>query len=298
MNEKTKGITLIVNPASGQGRGRILRPQIRSHFERAGFETQIIESEHPGHVQDIVAECYRKAIPRVVIAGGDGTIFEAVNGIMRSANPIPLGIVPIGSGNDFVKAVGIPSDWAFACDRIIHGEPQLVDIGRCNGHYFANGVGIGLDARIATRAKSIHIVSGHKVYYLAAIRQLLAGVDTPQVTLEIDDNTYIQEISLLAVANGTCFGGSFKIAPHSRVDDGELYVVVARGVSRWRALQILPKITKGRHTGIDEVQYYNAKRIVVTSAKPLPIHLDGELIEIESNRYEIEVIPKRLNVIV
>ncbi|MEM7281253.1 MAG: diacylglycerol kinase family protein [Pseudomonadota bacterium] len=298
MNDNQKNAVLILNPESGRGKGRILKPSIRTHFQRAGLDLEIVESRQPGDIKRLVAECYRQACPRVIVAGGDGTIFEAVNGILQSENPIPLGIVPIGTGNDFVKAVGIPEQWAYACDRIIHGTPQLVDLGRCNGHYFANGVGIGLDAQIATIAKRINLITGKGIYQLATLIQLFKGIDAPRVSIEVDGTTYIQEISLVAVANGTCFGGSFKIAPKSSVDDGEFDVVIADPVTRRRALSVLPKIRHGRHLGLPEVQYYNAKHVVISSEQPLPIHLDGELVDQDVNRYEIEIMPKRLNVIV
>ena len=298
MNDKYNGAVLILNPESGRGQGRILKPQIRSHFHKAGIDLEIVESREPGDARRLVAECFKRACPRVIIAGGDGTIFEAVNGLLHSDNRIPLGIIPIGTGNDFVKAVGIPSNWSYACDRVIHGTTQLVDLGRCNGHYFANGVGIGLDAQIATIAKGINLVSGKSIYILATLIQLFKGIQTPRVSLLIDDETYIQEITSIAIANGTCYGGSFMIAPKSRVDDGEFDVVVVGPVNRTRALGILPKITRGKHLGLPEVQYFKAKKVCVSADQPLPIHLDGELIEENSTSYEIEIMPKRLNLIV
>ncbi len=298
MNDKQQTAVLVLNPASGRGKGRILKPNIRAHFARVGFNIEIVESQQPGDIKRLVAECYRRACPRVIIAGGDGTIFEAVNGVLQSDNPIPLGIIPIGTGNDFVKAVGIPEQWAFACDRIIHGSPKLVDLGRCNGLYFANGVGIGLDAQIAAIAKRINLVTGKGIYKLATLVQLFRGIQTPRVNIEIDGTTYIQDVTLVAVANGTCFGGSFKIAPKSSVDDGEFDVVIADPVDRFKALRLLPKIRRGRHVDLPEVQYLNAKRVVISAEQPLPVQLDGELIDKNVNRYEIEIMPRRLNVIV
>ena len=298
MNDKQQSAVLVLNPASGRGKGRILKPNIRAHFARAGLNVEIVESRQPGDIKRLVAECYRRACPRVLVAGGDGTIFEAVNGVLQSDNPIPLGIIPIGTGNDFVKAVGIPEQWAFACDRIIHGSPKLVDLGRCNGLYFANGVGIGLDAEIAAIAKRINLITGKGIYTLATLIKLFRGIQTPRVSIEIDGTTYIQEVTLVAVANGTCFGGSFKIAPKSSVDDGEFDVVIADPIDRFKALSLLPKIRRGRHLDLSEVQYLNAKRVIISADKPLPIHLDGELIDEHADQYEIEIMPRRLNVIV
>ncbi len=286
---------LLINPVAGRGAGRTLAEKIQACLceLKIDFETQFTHA--PREAIELVE---RGAVThnRILVAGGDGTWFEAVNGAMRATQRPTLGLIPIGTGNDFSKMLGFGNDWRAACRTIASGHSRKVDIGRCNGTYFANGAGIGFDAQVAREAQRIRYLRGNAVYLLAVARTLLLRYATPHVTIEHDTGTLQQTITLLAVANGRCYGGAFHIAPNAAIDDGYLELVCARGLGRLHILRLLPKVLSGRHIGDPAITTLRTRRVTIRSTVPLPLHLDGEVIADEATHLEIELLPRALNV--
>lgn len=286
---------LVINPTAGRGKGRVLAEKVQQLLREIGVETEAHYTRRPREGTDLVRRL-AKTHERILVAGGDGTWFEAVNGAMHAIRRPALGLIPIGTGNDFAKMLGFGNDWREACRRVAEGRTRRVDIGRCNRDYFANGAGIGFDAQVSREAQRIHYLHGNAVYILAVLRTLLLRYATPHVTIEHDAGTLRQTITLVAAANGCCYGGAFRIAPDAEIDDGFLELVCARGLGRLHILRLLPKVLAGRHLGDPAVTTLRTRQVAIHSTVPLPLHLDGEVIADEATHLEIEILPGALDV--
>lgn len=290
------GIPLVINPAAGRGAGRSLAEDIAAHLHSLAVPVDPVFTQAPRHCIDLVAAAAEKH-RRLVIAGGDGTVCEAVNGAMRAARRPLLGIVPIGTGNDFAKMLGLNDDWRASCERIAAGRELAVDVARCNDWYFANGIGIGFDAQVAMEANRIRYLRGNPVYLLALARTLLLRYATPHVTVVHDGGTLRQTITLVAVANGRWYGGAFCMAPAADVHDGLLDLIVARGLRRAGILRLVPKVMRGTHVGDRAVRTFRTRHVHIASDVPLPVHADGEILSTGATELDIEVFPGALSVL-
>lgn len=294
-------IPLIVNPSARRGRAGRRARRIRELFAENGVATRLQQSRGPGDVADLVESLARDGAPRIIVAGGDGTIHEAVNGVMRSASTVALGLVPAGSGNDFAKACGIDPDWQTAASRLaerIAGDvdPTRVDLGRCNDVYFANGVGIGFDAVVSHHADGIRLPLGSLVYMAGLLRALAAGVVTPVLSIEADGFTYTGRATLVNVASGPWVGGQFRIAPDAKNDDGIFDLVLAEPLTRRRIITLVGPLKNGTHLGEQEIRHAHVTRVVVESEAPIPSHIDGE-VQPPAQRFDIECLPGALRLL-
>lgn len=290
-------VPLIVNPCSGRGSGARLAPAIVKELHRLGIDAEMRLTVAPRHAIELVVEAVRGGAAEVLVAGGDGTIFEAVNGMHRAGRPeARLGIIPIGTGNDFVKMLEL-ADWRVACARIAAGRTRRVDLGRCGEWCFANGVGIGFDAQVAHLANQIGWLTGTPVYALALVKALVLHHRTPQVRIEHGGVAREQRITLIAIANGRCYGGAFVVAPNAALDDGLLELVVADALPRLRVLGLVPKVLKGSHLDHPAVAHHRVRAVTVRSDEPLVVHADGEILALDAREVAIELLPGALAVL-
>ena len=277
--------------------GREMGPAIGHYLHELGLPVRILNSTGPGDVQAKVQAALAERPKLVVAAGGDGTVHEAVNGWLRAGGGAPLGVVPVGTGNDFVKMLGLSHDWREACWRCVRGDTRRVDVGKCNDYWFANSLGIGFDAQVALEANKIRWLRGNAVYGLALAKILTLMHSTPEVRIRHDGEKLTTPITLLTVNNGKVEGGAFVMAPDAEIDDGLLDVVVAKGMGRIGVLRLLPEVLKGQHMSHPKVVKFRTGRLSVEADVPLPIHADGELTYTGATKLEIEVLPKALEVI-
>ena len=289
--------TLVINPEAGRGLGRELGPAVARHLTELGLTTHILNSTRQGDVEAKVRAALADKPGVVIAAGGDGTVHEAVNGWLKAGGGAPLGVIPVGTGNDFAKMLAPSNDWREACWRIARGETRRVDAGRCNDYYFANGLGVGFDAQVALEANGIQWLRGNAVYGVALAKILLLKHSRPRVRVRHDGEELDTDITLLTVNNGRVEGGAFVMAPDAEIDDGLFDVVVAKGMGRLGILQLLPQVLKGQHMSHPKVVKFRTSKLTVESDEPLPVHADGELHYTGPTRLEIEVLPKRLEVI-
>lgn len=289
-------VPLIINPVAGRGGGRALAETIVSQLRSLGILAQPEFTNAPRHAEELVLSA-AATHDLVLIAGGDGSVNEAINGVMRTLHRPALGIIPIGTGNDFAKMLGLDHNWRLACRRIASAKKSMIDIGRCNGRYFANGIGIGFDAQVAMEANCVHYLHGNAVYFLALLRTLLLRYATPHVTIEHDGGSLREAITLIAAANGRWYGGAFCIAPEANIHDGYLELIVARDLSRAGILRLVPKVLRGTHVRDKMVQVFRTRHVAVSCEVPLPVHADGEILEGGALHLEIEILPGALTVV-
>jgi len=302
-------VQLVVNPAARRGLAARRIKDVLALFEREDVPVVFNESRLPGDIEAQVEALAREGALRIVVAGGDGTVHEAVNGLMRADSEAALGLIPIGSGNDFSKAIHAEPgggrlrdrDWANAAHALVKrlaGElpPRRIDLGRCNGRYFANGAGVGFDALITRFSREVRLPLGNLVYVVGLARALLHGISTPALRVEAGSYRYEGRATLANIANGCWLGGQFLIAPDAVPDDGRLNLVLAKAVSRRRILALVPRLKKGLHLEADEVQHEPIDKLVIECEEALPLHLDGEVCT-PSKRFEIDCVPGALRLL-
>jgi diacylglycerol kinase (ATP) len=292
---------VILNPAAGRGSAARAARSIRAVLDGAGARYEVAETQAPGHGTELARRAAADGgWTAVVAAGGDGTVHEVANGLLREAGgaaTLPLGIVPVGSGNDFAKLVGAPADAAAATRRLLAAEPRRVDAGRVGDRFFTNGVGIGLDARVGIEAAKVRRLRGLAIY-LWALARVLPGFRPPRMRVELDGAVVADgPLTLVTAANGGCHGGGFWICPGARIDDGELDVAVADGMGALGILDLLPRVMRGTHVGRPGVRMLRGRRLRVTSPDPLPVHADGEILAEDAHELDVEILPGRLTVL-
>jgi diacylglycerol kinase (ATP) len=290
--------TIIFNPAAGKGSAVRLRKIIYELIRIRESDFVWVETDAPGSAAAIA----RAATSPVVVAiGGDGTIHEVVNGIRGSEKL--LGIVPCGSGNDFIKNLGIPRKTQDALDHLFVCSAAKVDLGRVKVDemessisYFMNGLGVGFDAEVAERTRTIRYLSG-TLLYAAAVIPTLGSYKAPEFELTIDGTRTVTRNLLIAIGNGVCAGGGFYLTPDARIDDGLLDVCSIREKSMPGILRLMPSVMRGEHKNIEGVMLQQAKSICIESSRPVAVHADGEILGTAVRKLEISVEPAGVNVI-
>jgi diacylglycerol kinase (ATP) len=288
---------VIVNPAANHGKTAELIPAVRQ-AALLWNNAEVIVTDHYGQATELAAAFGQ--IDTVVIVGGDGSVFEVVNGLARSSNlGVTIGIIPAGSGNDFAKALGLPRDFAAAVDVVTRGATSPVDLGTVNGRVFVNSLAIGFDARVAHLANEIKDETrrtGIMLYLTALFRIMFGDYYCHDVRLHFDDGDWLEKkLLLVAVNNGATYGGGFRITPDAVNDDGFLDVCVIDALPRWQVFWRLPFAIAGRHKWMKQASFYRVKTVDIESERPLPAALDGELIL--DKTFRIEVDPGALTVI-
>jgi len=294
-------VSLFINPAAGRGRAGRRIPRIRDIFVAAGIEVNLHASRGVGDLVDQVRTEVRDGADRIIVAGGDGSVHEAVNGIMSAERPARLGVIPTGTGNDFAKACAIPLDWEHASTLLAERltadiTSRRIDVGQMNGRYFANGAGIGFDAKVTSVARSYQWPIGDLVYLIAIFRCMIDGIATPDVTISTDDLQWRGPVTLANISNGPWVGGMFHIAPMANNSDGRLELLIAGPVSRLRIMSLLPKLIRGNHIQEREISHVSAKRVRIEASAEVPSHLDGE-VQALATRFDIELLPAALDLL-
>jgi len=298
---------LIFNPMADRGRSGQQASDLRAMVdEMGGADWQ--GTEYPAHATEIAAQAALQGYQTIVALGGDGTVHEIVNGLMKieAAHRPRLGIVPMGSGNDFAGGAGIQMNQQEAMRRVFTGTPKPVDVARIQDgtgrtEYFDNTLGIGFDAAINIRSRSIQSLQGFMMYLTATLLTIARDFAAPHMKVTYDGGTLDEPLMMITVGNGPREGGGFLTTPESKMDDGLLDFVYIRPVSKVRMLQLVPKVMNGTHVKEKEVKIAQTTKLVVDADRALPIHADGELFapyEADVRHVEITLVPGAIQVIV
>ncbi len=280
---------VVVNPAAGRGRVARLAPRL---LEALPPGVRVVYTEGPGHAPRLVREAPET---RVVAVGGDGTVHEVLKGLRPEQ---ALGVVPVGSGNDFARMLGVHRlSPAEALARALASPIRRVDLGLVNGEPFAASLGLGFDAGVARRALSAPRFLVGMPRYLYGIFAELKNLVLPELELIAEGKRLYQGPALLAaVMNGPTYGGGFPIAPMADPADGRLEAVVAGRFSRVGVLGVLPRLMRGRHLSHPEVRHFSAPAFELRFDRPTPAHADGEVLKPVSV-YRVELRPGGLKVL-
>ena len=275
-------IKLILNPVANHGRSLQQAADLRSlltnhHADWSG-------TEYPGHATELARQAGEQGYDLVVAVGGDGTVHEVINGLMQVPERTrpALGIVPLGSGNDFADILGIPSDPGEALLSAVHGQSHSLDVGSVRDEndrleYFNNTIGMGFDSLVNMHTRKITAIHGFMMYFVALMRTIFRNFDPIDLHVETDQETWDLRSLMLAVGNGPREGGGFIITPDAKLDDGLLNYVTIKNISRLMMLRLVPEVMKGTHGRFKQVRMGTCRRMTVTSQQPLYVHCDGEI---------------------
>lgn len=299
---------VIVNPVSGRGLGEKSIPAIEERLQAAGVDYKLVRTERPWHAAELAELAARERYDVVVTASGDGTFNETLNGLMNARkagfNHAALGVIAIGTGNDFAGGVGIPVDFEKSMDVLLAGKRKKVDVGLVSGgnypegRYFGNGIGIGFDAAVGFAALQLRWLRGLPAYLVGAVQTVFFYYKPPRLRIEMDGQTIEQYSLMVSIMNGNRMGGGFRMAPNSQPDDGHLDLCIAEKAGKLRIFQLMPMFIQGKQEGQPEIKMRRARRIDITALEGnFPAHADGETLCIAGSRLTVELYPGELEVI-
>jgi YegS/Rv2252/BmrU family lipid kinase len=291
--------TVILNPYANRWETGKRAPEVESVLRQAGFDFEMKITEGPLHGTDLAREAVENGDTPLIAAGGDGTISEIMNGLMQAtphdARPAgPIGLLPLGTANDFTDVLGIPHDLNEAVRVITAGHTRTIDLGTVNGHYFDNNSAVGLEPVVSIENIRLTWLRGMIRYLVAAVIAIMKR-PTWDAHMEWDDGEYKGSITLTSVGNSHRTGGVFYMTPNAILDDGKLDFVFAPALGRLRLFQMLPKTQTGVHVHEPEVQEHRTTRLTIRTKSPTPIQADGELIATEETEIVYQVVPGALS---
>ena len=273
----TPELQLFINPAAGRGRAGSRRQRIVEIFAEAGFAVTPHLSRAVGDLETQVRTAIDAGTRQLVVAGGDGSIHEAVNGIMTSGQAAALGVIPVGTGNDFVRGLDwIPDDPLEAAAVALHDFTSL-DALRCGDQWTASVVTAGFSGDVNERAEHLRRPRGPSRYTVATILEL-PQLAARALELDIDGNVIAHRATMLAVANTAWFGGGMQIAPDADPSDGLLDVTVVDEIGRLELLRFFSRVFNGTHMSHPKVHGYRGRSVRITTDEPLVVWGDGECV--------------------
>ena len=296
---------IIYNPSANHGQASEFQEQIDA-LSRRYPEVDLVTTDRPGHASVLARDAVEAGYELVVAAGGDGTIHEIVNGlVIGDTAQATMGVLPMGSGNDFVYGMGFSTDLEIAIQKIFNGKRQFNDLARIDDEHgrseiVCNGIGIGFDATVSIQSRLITRVHGFAMYALAALRTIALYYQTPHLIIHFDDKIVEQDTLLLAVGLGPRIGGGFFLTPDAIFDDNLLDSCTVNPVGRVTMLAMLPRVMRGTHITSHHVTMRRSKTLDIKSSLPLPIHIDGEIFaypEDDVRHVTITILPQALPII-
>ena len=295
---------VILNPYSNRWNSQKRWPEAEAALRAAGVEFELAISESKGQIVELTERAAREKFSPIIVAGGDGSLGDAVNGLTRAAasekEPLgPFGIMPTGSANDVAYVLGLPTDLTEAANVIARGKTRAMDLGVLNGRYFVNNSAAGLEPYVTLKHEKIHMIRGLFRYLVAAVQAIM---DKPEWRgrIEWDDGKYNGPLSFVSIGNGRRTGGFF-MTPHADPFDGKLTLAYGYRGTRLGLFQALPRAfneDKGSYVEMPGMYEVHTNRISIHLDKPSPAHTDGELLPQWIQDFEYQIQPKRINVIV
>ena len=276
-------LLIVFNPNAAHGRAVRKLAAIKTKFESLGIHTEYKPTTHPGHGTELVACTDLSGYDGLVAAGGDGTLFEVLNGLYRHPKSarIPLGLLPIGTGNAFARDLGLkPAAWSDAIDLLQRRRTREVDVGFVKSadktFYFLNIVGMGFTVDASKTAQKLKFF-GNTAYTLATLWQVLKLKSYPLMA-KLDGRELCSDNIFITISNTRFTGTHFLIAPDASIDDGLLDVTILENLPRHRLLKLFPTIYDGRHVQYKEISTYKVATVNIRSPEAMLLGPDGELI--------------------
>jgi len=290
----------IVNPIAGNGYGAACASTVREMMTAHGARGELALTRAKGHATELAAAYAERGFTRIVAVGGDGTASETASALVGRKG-VAFGIVGAGTGNDFIHILGFPDrfgeeDWKalFRCDT------AAMDVGRCNGKYFFNGMGLGFDAQVAYENYKMNdgggVKEGSKSKYMRQILKTIFLYKEIPMRFSIDGASENRKCFLNTISNGRRIAAGLYLTPKAIADDGLLDICLMDPLSIPGRLKELISVKKGTHLDDKPTHYHQASRITAEFDREVPAHLDGELTS--ASRFDIDLLPKALTVMI
>ncbi|MBQ1565001.1 MAG: diacylglycerol kinase family lipid kinase [Clostridia bacterium] len=266
---------LISNRVAGSGSAGAYIDRVKALMENRGVDFEIRETQYPGHATELAKAAVDEGFDVIVAVGGDGTLRETALSVVHTDRV--LGLLPCGTGNDYARPLGIPTDAEAALDILLNGETRTVDAGMANDQIFFNIAGFGFDVDVLDYTEEFKpkCRNGETAYRLGCLKAVL-GLKLRRSTLTFPDGTIERNVLMAAAGVGTHFGGGMNVLPESDMSDGLLDVCIAHDVKRIGVLKLLPKFIKGKHLGLKCITYRKATEVSVVCDPVSRIEVDGE----------------------
>ena len=275
-------IIVIFNPHAANKRAKKILPLLEKNFEELQISADIFITEHRGHGVELTAHTDFSTYDGIIAAGGDGTLFEVINGYYKnsSVRRIPVGVLPTGTGNAFARELGLlKTDWGKAIRIIAAGKTKKVDVGRftTNGekYYFVNILGFGFVGDVNKTAQKFKWF-GNFAYTIGVLYQIIF-LKSFNLTLKMNDKLIERENIFVEISNTRYTGTTFLMAPQADVADGLLNITLLNKINRRGILKIFPTIFDGSHINQKQVESFTAKRISIEARPAKVLTPDGEL---------------------
>lgn len=273
MAGNSREIALLTNPTAGKGKGARARDAVLPRLRDAGFVVRNLEGRDADEALDLARQCVSDGVDALVVCGGDGMVHLGAQAVATTG--IPLGIVPAGTGNDVARYFDIPrKDPLAAADRVIAFQPRTIDLARSGTKYFVTVLAAGFDAIVNERANRMTWPRGQMRYNLATLAELRVFQPLPY-TIELDGVSRRLDAMLVAVGNGSSFGGGLRITEGAVLDDGLLDVVIIKPMSKASLIRTYPKLFKGTHVTHPQYEHHLARTVTV-AAPGIVSYADGE----------------------
>jgi diacylglycerol kinase (ATP) len=294
---------LIVNPTSGPWDVQRELPAVLNHLEVHGWRTTLHQTESAGEATELAKKAREQDLDAVLVVGGDGTINEVINGLAES--DVLLGVLPGGTGNVWAKELGLPTRSPLhlmplvdSVRNLVPGSVRRIDLGKANGRYFLQWMGIGLDAEVtyAMEPRTRRQRRLGAVAYVAAGLTTAANMAGIRTRIHIDDETIYRRTILIVISNSQLYGGMVRIATDARLDDGLLDLNVFSGTGFRSVIRAAMGIITGLHIRDPRHSFYRGRKILIKTDRPMAVHVDGE--PFGTTPLECEVVPRALSILI
>lgn len=273
-----KRARLIYNPSSGREEMRRRLADILQRLDQGGIEASCHATTGEGDATAAAVDAVERGYDMIIAAGGDGTLYEVVNGMAGRENLPPLGVFPLGTTNDFARGLGIPRNWEDYCDLVIRQQTRPIDVGKANDRYFINIAGGGTLTELTYDVPSrLKTMIGQLAYYIKGVEKMVSLSPQELIIHAEGQETIHDEFMLFLITNTNSVGGFEKLAPGARIDDGMLDVIALKKCNLAEFVRVVTLALRGEHLNDKKVIYFRTPSMEVTSPGKVLLNLDGEL---------------------
>jgi len=286
-------LIILLNPDAGRGRARKLLGRAAEVFRQQRVSFEVRESRCAEHLTELARQASEEKPDLIVSAGGDGTHHYVINALYQSG--VPLGLLPLGTGNDLAKGIGIPMDAISAAAALLNGPIQEIDLAQAGPVVYGCIAGVGFDSTV-TRYANDHArwLSGPLAYTWALLR-CMSAYRPQQLEIVADGERFSGAVLFAVVGNNSSYGGGMRLAPRAKLDDGLLDVCIVPYLSRLELLRWVPRAYRGEHLNHPGIRYLQARAITLRAAGRMELFGDGEFLQ--ELPVTIQVLPRALRVI-
>jgi YegS/Rv2252/BmrU family lipid kinase len=291
---------VIANPEAGRGKSAKQIKKIQDLFKEMEFEHKFQKTSYAGHATLLAQEAIEKGETKILTIGGDGTINETIQGIIKTGKieKIKFSYLPTGGGNDFNRYFNPKLKYRERIKAIKQNvTTRKIDVCRINDNYFINSFGVGFDAMVVRNSDTIKHLNGLTRYMIGLIISTIR-LKTYDLDIEIDKVNFKSNYTLVSVGNGKFIGGGFKMNPYAEIDNGKMSICLIKKINRKRLLRILPSVVVGKHIKHKEVSIFYSKKFKIKCEGNYPSYVDGQNLTMKKNKkFEIEIIDDKLNLV-